>query len=67
MAKRKYRRDEDMDTSIFRLKIPDWLLETINVGLQNLPYKTAAPAIAEINRQIGQFQLAQRNVPDKKA
>lgn len=55
-----------MKNNAFKLELPEWLLETITVGLQNLPYKLAAPAIAEINRQLGQYQLAQRNASDKK-
>jgi len=43
-----------MDTSIRKLilEMPEWLLKTIDDGLQMLPYHTAAPAINEINRQI---------------
>jgi hypothetical protein len=37
---------------MYTLEIPEWLMHTLNKALQELPYKEAAPAINEINRQI---------------
>jgi hypothetical protein len=46
-----------MDT--IPLQIPAWLMQIINAGLIELPWKTANPAITEINRQIRIHQSTQ--------
>lgn len=36
----------------FTLNVPQWLMETINNSLVQMPWRIANPAIIEINRQI---------------
>lgn len=53
-----------MDEKPTLIEAPQWLLKTIDTALQALPYREAAPAINEINRQI-QIRLqneAQKNI-----
>jgi len=47
---------------VITLQVPVWLLRTIDIGLQGLPWNQANPALVEINRQLAE-QRAVQSVP----
>lgn len=47
------------------LKIPKWLMQTINQALIEIPWRIANPAIIEINRQIELQMNTQNGSPGK--
>lgn len=50
---------------VITLNIPQWLMQTINSALIEIPWKLANPAIIEINRQIQAQQSTQNGSVSK--